>query len=196
MLNIPPGKPRHVVQSICSLTCLTSAIEKSGEHELKIVGLQQHMHLTGIAMKTETLHANGWSTPLGVFSEYSMLHQSMEMLPEPVLIHPGDALQVTCVYDSSNRSRHTLLGTSLVNEMCFSYLLITPGVPGFTHCWHDEQSDFIASSQCNGQCGLLPGGRNFKVRRGTSFKGHESTAATEDFTRDDIGSSGGGDDAA
>jgi hypothetical protein len=174
MLSIPPRTNRHAVQSICAPQCLSAAMEGHGVQEFRIIAVQQHMHLTGIAMKSEVLHANGSSTPFGVFPSYNMSEQEMRLLPSDVIVSRGDALKVTCVYDSSQRTRWTFLGESLSDEMCFSYILMAPAVPNFNHCWH-VGSVSSARAECNSECS-----KPFSVQPTHHFQGPEAAAAEHD----------------
>jgi hypothetical protein len=60
----------------------------------------------------------------------------MTFLKSPVRVYRGDALQYTCLYDSRQRMGRTVLGIRLMDEMCFSYMVISPALESFTACWH------------------------------------------------------------
>jgi len=124
MTHTRPGTGHHVVQSICTPENLIAATDGNRMSELRIIAMQ-HMHRAGIAMESEVLHANHSSTHFGVVPRYGMSAQKMMFLSSDVLVSRGDALRVTCVYDSPQREGATLAGPNLVEEMCFSYILVS-----------------------------------------------------------------------
>jgi len=174
-LSIPPRSSRHVVQSICAPDCLSDAMEENAATEFKIIAVQQHMHVAGIAVKSEVLHANGSSTPFGVFPSYNMSEQDMKLLSSEVVVSRGDALKVTCVYDSSQRARWTWNGISLADEMCFSYILMTQAPLYFSRCWHLGGVNRAQSDECSSECS-----KPFSIQPTRHFKGPEAAAAEHD----------------
>jgi hypothetical protein len=186
MLAIPPKRRRHVVQSICAPECLSAAMDGIGAKEFRIIGLHQHMHLAGIAMKSEVLHPNGSSTPFGVFPRYNGSdHETnkMKLLSSDVVVSRGDALKVTCVYDSSQRARWTILGASFADEMCLSYILMTPAPLFLNSCWHSgavSTPTSVGESQadCDSECG-----KSFTVQPTQRLQGPEAAVAQNDVFR-------------
>jgi len=179
-LSIPPRSRRHVVQSICAPECLSDAMEANGVEEFRIIALAQHMHTAGIAIKSEVLHANGSSTPFGVDPSYNITHALF--LPFDVVVSRGDALKVTCVYDTSQRARWTPNGISLTDEMCFSYIIIAQAPAFFHRCWHsgpDQQmfpsAGSAQSAECSSECS-----KPFSVQHTRHFQGPEAAAAEHD----------------
>jgi len=188
MLSIPPRSERHVVQSVCSPDDVKAALERYALNEFKIIGVLQHMHLAGIAAKTEVLHPNGTSTAFGVMPEYDLHRQDMRPLPGGVVVSKGDALKVTCVYNTQRRAQKTRLGISLTDEMCFSYMLTTPRLPLFSNCWHTRgtratgaQDRFFAGLRQPGPEGDTEchdtTGRSFSVEPTVAVRGLHAKAA-------------------
>ena len=45
---------------------------------------------------------------------------------DPVVVHPGDELKTTCVFDSRQRELTTFNGQATQDEMCFAFLTYYP----------------------------------------------------------------------
>ena len=83
-------------------------------------------------MSTDIVHNDGSVTNLLTSETWDALAAlDMHILQEPVDLLSTDALRAKCVFDSSDRSTPTLLGTGLVDEMCFSYVVDRLFVPYF-----------------------------------------------------------------
>mmetsp|Transcript_50562 Transcript_50562/g.132948 ORF Transcript_50562/g.132948 Transcript_50562/m.132948 type:complete len:92 (-) Transcript_50562:149-424(-) len=76
------------------------------------------MHRAGIAIESEVLHANHSSTHFGVVPRYGTSPQKMMFFSSDVLVSRGDALRVTCVYDSPP-------SPNLDDDTCFNYFLVS-----------------------------------------------------------------------
>ncbi|KAJ1631463.1 hypothetical protein T492DRAFT_55663 [Pavlovales sp. CCMP2436] len=97
------------------------------------------MHLLGAKAVTEQVFPNGSARVIALddpFNPHSSPFSQMTFLKAPVRTHRGDALQYTCLTDSRKRMSRTVLGVLLMDEMCFSYMLISPALDSFTACWH------------------------------------------------------------
>lgn len=94
MLAIPPHHPRYKAASVCAPSCIEAALGRHGYSHFEVISVNQHMHLAGSRVVTEVVHPNGSSTPFGAYPHFDFHKARMDMLPEPVIIRPGDALQV------------------------------------------------------------------------------------------------------
>jgi len=114
-------------------------------------------HLLGSQAVTELIHANGSVEHFGLVRNFSAYNAPVSFLPTPLHIRAGDALQVTCVYNSSARAHGTMPGVSLHDEMCFSYMIMHPPLPDFTGCWHANEN-FVPNpgAPCAAICGITP----------------------------------------
>jgi hypothetical protein len=135
---------------LCFQAALQSAANDARATEFQVIAVQQHMHVLGKAMKTELVRSDGTvAVTIGDMPNYNIHEQQMRLLAQPFSVGPTDSLKVTCVYNSSGRVLPTRLGTQReADEMCFSYMLITPAI-GLTHCWH---SSYIG--ECEAKCAI------------------------------------------
>lgn len=126
-LDIPAGDPAVVA---------SRAFPYHGAKPLEIVGVMGHMHLLGTALVADVMRgADEASACLLDIPRWDFHWQeSYRFLPDdPVMLAPGDALQLTCSYDNSAEHqvpgpdgskpapRHVTWGEGTRDEMCLFY---------------------------------------------------------------------------
>ncbi|KAJ1621183.1 PHM/PNGase F domain-containing protein [Pavlovales sp. CCMP2436] len=157
MLSVPPRAPRYKVGAVCAESCIRQALRQAKVEFFEVIAIRQHMHLLGSAAVTELIHADGSTENYGLVRNFSAYNTPISFLPTPLYIRAGDALQVTCVYNSSARAHATMLGVSMHDEMCFSFMIMHPPLPNFTGCWHaNENFVHIPGAPCVAICGIIP----------------------------------------
>ena len=175
MLNVPPRQERYVVTSACAPACVKAALVRSPSRRFKVYAVRHHMHKLGVSMTTDILHANGSSTRVWTSQDWQPFQAlPFHMFDTPIELQTGDAIVARCVYNSMDRSNATYLGSGLLDEMCFSYLLTTH-IPDFTNCWH-----LLADDKVRGGCfGICKGlGQSVSLRSGSP---NASTATAQRF---------------
>ena len=158
MLTVPPGRANHKVSSVCPGTCFARAMQVAKVPDLHIMGVAQHAHLAATAVFSEIFNPRTRTSVLfGVVSnhrEYRKRGERWMMLREPIRVTADDIVKATCVYNTSGREKKTTLGPSLKDEMCYTYIFISPPVRDFHQCWHIDQSTLPSPAKgCVAQCG-------------------------------------------
>lgn len=67
------------------------------------------------------------------------LPQGFTPLKQDIAIRPGDTLQATCMFDSSNQTRPVKAGSTHNDEMCNLYLMLYSQLPYFMSCYGSPQ---------------------------------------------------------
>jgi hypothetical protein len=183
MLFVPPRAPRYQVSGVCAAKCFRKALLRLGIDHFEIIALAQHMHLLGSQAVTELIHKDGKAEGFGLVRDFNPNHAPVRFLERPLHVRAGDALQVTCIYNSTARAHATMVGPTLMDEMCFSYLIMHPPMPDFTGCWHaNENMVPMPGAPCAAVCGIKPKRRSldgnfetavshFTLPRGPSSRG-------------------------
>lgn len=173
MLSIPPGLARYVVESLCSPDDMAAAMGRLSLNEIEVIGARAHMHLAGTAFKAEVLHSNGSSTPFAVHKVYNTDEdQRSRFLKRSIVVSKGDALKVTCVYNTQGRSHPTRLGFDINDEMCIGGILMSPRLPSFHACYHMENR-----RQGEGKCTGINERKPFTVVATTDVRGPDAGEA-------------------
>lgn len=93
-----------------------------------VLGVFPHMHTLGRQMKIEVEHADlaGARECAADVPRWNFEGQQLYFYEEPLAVHGGDRMHVTCTYDTRSRSTVTTFGESTEDEMCvaiFYYIL-------------------------------------------------------------------------
>lgn len=119
--HIPPRQPSYPVNFSCPATCVSCVLSRLGADALAIVALYHHMHAAGAGAATVVRRPSG--------AEFTLTREPTRMvvLKRPALVRRGDALHLTCAFNTSDRSTPTLLGEDhAVHEMCISHMIAAP----------------------------------------------------------------------
>ncbi|KAH3792360.1 MOXD1 homolog 1-like isoform X2 [Dreissena polymorpha] len=121
-LQIPPFATGHVESGSCTGSCSRQIMTS----EIYLTEVTNHMHGLGKSMITE-LKRNGTRVQYlakdDVFDYNAPVTHNYDV---PVMIHPGDEMKTTCVYQSVKRNLTTFYGEGTQEEMCFSFLIYYP----------------------------------------------------------------------
>merc|ERR1719491_216403 len=148
---IPPGQADYRLSPFIVPPACTS----KWTQDLTLVGVGQHMHLTGKAMYMDVSRNGASIGPLRHNRRFDFNHQSSD--PSAlVTLKPGDQINLTCTYDTSGRTEETTFGDLSQNEMCISFVTYYP-----------RQTDNVASfipfpdgeeNEHRTMCGMAPDG--------------------------------------
>ncbi|XP_022668942.1 dopamine beta-hydroxylase-like isoform X1 [Varroa destructor] len=122
-MAIPPGQEAFDLTGYCISECTRASLPPLG---IVIVAAQLHTHLAGVAVWVE--HSRGGRSlgEIGRDNHYSSHFQEIRRLARPVNIKPGDAVTITCRYNTVDRSKVTLGGYGIRDEMCITYMHYFP----------------------------------------------------------------------
>ncbi len=114
-------------------TSCTTPIPVSG----KILRIQPHMHLLGVAMKVTLNPGTPEARVLLNDNKYDFDYQRYFNMPTPVVVKPGDTIEVTCIYNSRLRQelpqlrklppRYVTWGPGSSDEMCLAIVSFIGG---------------------------------------------------------------------
>lgn len=129
-----------------------------GRHATRTLG--RHIHV----WRAVDL-GKGTSTIFTAITEYQdyRKHERLRLLRNPFKVTRNHALKTTCVYNTTGRSKMTVLGPKLLDEMCYMYTIIAPPVQNFHTCWHVDQGLEMQKfnvrrskeTRCRAQCGEI-----------------------------------------
>ncbi|KAJ8038730.1 Dopamine beta-hydroxylase [Holothuria leucospilota] len=122
-LVIPPGEGEFELSGICLPNCTSSGLPLGGIH---VFASQLHAHLSGRAIQTRHFRDGEELHLLDKDPHFTMSFQDIRLLPEDVVILPGDALVTSCTYNTRDRLNVTLGGFGTMDEMCVNYLHYYP----------------------------------------------------------------------
>jgi len=121
--SIPPGQKSFDVSAYCVAECSRVGLPPEG---ITVFASQLHTHLTGIGVWTRHIRGGSELLELNKDRHYSPHFQEIRILRRKVMVIPGDVLINTCRYKTTERSRITLGGFGIRNEMCVNYIHYYP----------------------------------------------------------------------
>jgi dopamine beta-monooxygenase len=122
--SIPPNMSKFQLTGYCLGQCTNIGLPNPDG--ITVFASQLHTHLTGRKVWTRILRTNQTVQTLNSDLHYSPMFQEIRILAEPVRIMPGDIVLHTCEYNTIERSRMTLGGYAITDEMCVNYLHYYP----------------------------------------------------------------------
>ncbi|XP_071840327.1 dopamine beta-hydroxylase-like [Apostichopus japonicus] len=121
-LVIPPQEEDFEWNGLCLPSC-TSGLPTEG---IQVFASQLHAHLSGHEIKTKHFRGDVELPLLDKDPHYTTFFQDIRLLPDNVLILPGDTLVTTCRFNTEDRVNVTLGGYGILDEMCVNYLHYYP----------------------------------------------------------------------
>ncbi|CAF0755135.1 unnamed protein product [Rotaria sordida] len=121
--SIPPQTNKFRISGYCTGECTEVTLPKDG---ITVFASQLHTHLNGIQTFTRIIKTNGEIITLNIDRHYSPHFQEIRLLPEPILIKPGDMILHTCIYNTQIRTNMTFGGYGITDEMCVNYMHYYP----------------------------------------------------------------------
>jgi len=106
-----------------------STCDRGFTRPVTIQGVGGHMHLLGRSIRVELNPGTPRARLLLEIPRWDFHWQAVYQLEAPVQAGPGDAVRVTCRYDTSLRRgapRYVLWGEGTTDEMCLGILQVTP----------------------------------------------------------------------
>jgi hypothetical protein len=90
---------------------------------MTLLGVAPRMHSRGKTMELELLHAGGHEC-LGNFDHWNFYRQRLFEYTAPITLQAGDAVRVSCVYDTEGRQDPVQMGQGIEEEECLASLLV------------------------------------------------------------------------
>ncbi|XP_066188952.1 dopamine beta-hydroxylase [Sylvia atricapilla] len=155
VMAIPPGEHSFVLTGYCTDKCTQLALPAAG---IRIFASQLHTHLAGRKVVTVLSRDGRERQVVNADGHYSPHFQEIRMLKEVVAVFPGDELITTCTYNTEDRSRATVGGFGILEEMCVNYVHYYPQTqlelcksavdPGYLHRYFNLVNRFNDEEIC------------------------------------------------
>ncbi|XP_018419215.1 PREDICTED: dopamine beta-hydroxylase [Nanorana parkeri] len=155
VMAIPPRQKSFQLTGYCTDKCTETALPPDGIH---IFASQLHTHLTGQSVTTVIARDGKEVGVVNVDKHFSPHFQEIRMLKKPVQVLPGDLLITSCSYNTEDRSRVTVGGFSITDEMCVNYIHYYPRTelelckshvdPGYLRKYFNLVNRFIGDEVC------------------------------------------------
>ncbi|NWR24846.1 DOPO hydroxylase, partial [Emberiza fucata] len=155
VMAIPPGEDSFILTGYCTDKCTQLALPSAG---IRIFASQLHTHLAGRKVVTVLSRHGRERQVVNADSHYSPHFQEIRMLKEVVAVFPGDELITTCTYNTEDRSRATVGGFGILEEMCVNYVHYYPQTqlelcksavdPGYLHRYFNLVNRFNDEEVC------------------------------------------------
>ncbi|NXK60681.1 DOPO hydroxylase, partial [Sylvietta virens] len=155
VMAIPPGEDSFTLTGYCTDKCTQLALPAAG---IRIFASQLHTHLAGRKVVTVLSRDGRERRVVNADGHYSPHFQEIRMLKEVVAVFPGDELITTCTYNTEDRSRATVGGFGILEEMCVNYVHYYPQTqlelcksavdPGYLHRYFNLVNRFNDEEIC------------------------------------------------
>ncbi|XP_006900619.1 PREDICTED: dopamine beta-hydroxylase [Elephantulus edwardii] len=155
VMAIPPRESAFVLTGYCTDKCTQLALPPSGIH---IFASQLHTHLTGRKVVTVLARDGHEVEVVNRDTHYSPHFQEIRMLKKVVSVYPGDVLITSCTYNTEERTRATVGGFGILEEMCVNYVHYYPQTqlelcksavdPGFLQKYFRLVNEFNSEDVC------------------------------------------------
>ncbi|KFV50101.1 Dopamine beta-hydroxylase, partial [Tyto alba] len=175
VMAIPPGEDAFVLTGYCTDKCtqllhthlagrkVVTVLSRDGR-EWQVVNADGHYKKRAAG----AAGGPGWVSPVGLPRgqshgvaltwPLSFPSQEIRMLKEVVAVFPGDELITTCTYNTEDRSRATVGGFGILEEMCVNYVHYYPQTelelcksavdPGYLHRYFNLVNRFNDEEVC------------------------------------------------
>ncbi|KAG8447492.1 hypothetical protein GDO86_014841 [Hymenochirus boettgeri] len=123
VMAIPPGQTDFSLTGYCTDKCTYTALPPNG---INIFASQLHTHLAGTVVSTVLAREGREIEVVNIDNHYSTHFQEIRMLKKMVRVLPGDVLITSCKFNTQDRSKVTVGGFSITDEMCVNYMHYYP----------------------------------------------------------------------
>ncbi|KAJ7986890.1 hypothetical protein DPEC_G00333090 [Dallia pectoralis] len=188
VMAIPPREQSFQLTGYCTSKCTQTALPPGG---INIFASQLHTHLAGRGVRTVLLRAGREVEVVQEDKHYSTHYQTIRMLRSMVTVLPvsvsvslslwsrGDVLLTKCLYNTEDRSKPTVGGFGIMEEMCVNYVHYYPRTqlelcksnvdPGYLQKYFSFINRFQGGDACS--CGQTSVTDQFSSLSWDSFSG-------------------------
>lgn len=123
IMAIPPRQHAFDLSGYCTSKCTQTALPPQG---IYVFASQLHTHLAGRAIRTVLIRGGREVEVLSQDPHYSAHYQMIRSLRKMVHVLPGDVLITKCTYETEDRTKPTVGGFGIMEEMCVDYIHYYP----------------------------------------------------------------------
>lgn len=119
---IPPGEAAHEFSYTVPMDGYIERFDGAAE----LWGFFPHAHARAVSMSARILDANGQERAcVGEVPRWDFNWQLYYFMEQPIRLEPGDQVEMSCIYDTTNETQPIIPGWGTANEMCFIGLYIS-----------------------------------------------------------------------
>ncbi|KAK5900753.1 hypothetical protein CgunFtcFv8_025685 [Champsocephalus gunnari] len=123
IMAVPPKQNSFYLSGYCTSECTQTALPSGG---IYIFASQLHTHLAGRGVRTVLVRAGKELEVVQEDKHFSTHYQTIRVLRKMTNVLPGDVLITKCTYNTEDRSKPTLGGFGIMDEMCVNYVHYYP----------------------------------------------------------------------
>ncbi|RVE65659.1 hypothetical protein OJAV_G00118940 [Oryzias javanicus] len=123
VMAIPPKQRTFYLTGYCTSKCTQTALPQGG---IYIFASQLHTHLAGRGVRTVLVRGGKEVEMVQEDQHFSTHYQTIRVLQKMVNVLPGDVLLTKCTYNTEDRSKPTVGGFGIMEEMCVNYIHYYP----------------------------------------------------------------------
>ncbi|XP_004074879.1 dopamine beta-hydroxylase isoform X1 [Oryzias latipes] len=125
VMAIPPKQHTFYLTGYCTSKCTQTALPPGG---IYVFASQLHTHLAGRGVRTVLVRGGKEVEIVQEDQHFSTHYQTIRVLRKMVNILPGDVLLTKCTYNTEDRSKPTVGGFGIMEEMCVNYIHYYPRI--------------------------------------------------------------------
>ncbi|KAM4532198.1 dopamine beta-hydroxylase [Fundulus diaphanus] len=155
VMAIPPKQHTFYLTGYCTSKCTRTALPPGG---IYVFASQLHTHLAGRGVKTVLVRGGKELKVVQEDQHFSTDYQTIRVLRKMINILPGDVLITKCTYNTEDRSKPTVGGFGIMEEMCVNYIHYYPRTqlelckshvdPGYLQKYFNFINRFHGNDQC------------------------------------------------
>ncbi|KAM3599493.1 uncharacterized protein V6R79_006896 [Siganus canaliculatus] len=155
IMAVPPRQHNFYLSGYCTSKCTQTALPPGG---IYIFASQLHTHLAGRGVKTVLVRGGKELDVVQEDQHFSTHYQTIRVLRKMVNVLPGDVLITKCTYNTEDRSKPTVGGFGIMEEMCVNYIHYYPRTklelckthvdPGYLQKYFNSINSFHGNDQC------------------------------------------------
>ncbi|XP_038548122.1 dopamine beta-hydroxylase-like [Micropterus salmoides] len=123
VMAIPPKQHTFYLNGYCTSKCTRTALPPGG---IYIFASQLHTHLAGRGVRTVLVRGGKELEVVQEDQHFSTHYQTIRVLRKMANVLPGDVLITKCTYNTEDRSKPTVGGFGIMEEMCVNYIHYYP----------------------------------------------------------------------
>lgn len=123
IMAIPPKQQTFYLSGYCTAKCTETALPPGG---IYVFASQLHTHLAGRGVRTVLVRSGREVEMVQEDQHFSTHYQTIRVLRKMVNVLPGDVLITKCTYNTEDRSKPTVGGFGIMEEMCVNYIHYYP----------------------------------------------------------------------
>lgn len=123
VMAVPPQQRSFYLSGYCNSQCTRTALPLGG---IWIFASQLHTHLAGRGVRTVLVREGRELEVVQEDKHFSTHYQTIRVLRKMVNVLPGDVLITKCTFNTEDRTKPTVGGFGIMEEMCVNYVHYYP----------------------------------------------------------------------